>query len=47
MKRSGRKKMICHNLAQEADTFAMKPKKNVMKNYPNVIFRNTGGAISE
>ena len=34
--------MICHNLAQEADTFAMKPKKNVMKNYPNVIVPKHG-----
>ena len=46
-KRSGRKInmekiMICHNLAQEADTFAMKPKKNVMKNYPNVIVPKHG-----
>ena len=47
MKRSGRKInmekiMICHNLAREADTFAMKPKKNVMKNYPNVIVPKHG-----
>ena len=34
--------MICHNLAREADTFAMKPKKNVMKNYPNVIVPKHG-----